>query len=401
MFNLFQSFLSFSLGAIIVFMTIPVVVSVSKAKNLFDFPDKRKINKLTVPNLGGISLFIGISLATLLGLGNLLYADFKYILAGMIILLFIGIKDDIMVISARQKLIAQLIVALIITIIGNIRFTNLHGVLGIHEINYAISLCISFLAIVGIINAINLIDGIDGLASGMGILISLIFGIIFFYMEQFTYSILCFSVMGSLTIFSFFNVFGKKNKIFMGDSGSLFLGLLTAVFVIKFNELTITSSIFDYNFAPALSMAIISVPLFDTIRVFFIRIIHKKSPLFPDTNHIHHKLLRFGFSHLKSTIILLSVNFLLIGVVFLTRSFDINIQLMILVSVSILFYFVSDILFSYYQKITTSPQKQLSNLLYETFHDESKKKFPSQKYSSFNINSTNNLIKKKREESIG
>jgi UDP-GlcNAc:undecaprenyl-phosphate/decaprenyl-phosphate GlcNAc-1-phosphate transferase len=382
-------------------MTIPIVVRVSKAKKLFDVPDERKVNKIVIPNLGGISIFIGISVATLLCLGHLYFPEFQYILVGMIILFFIGIKDDILVLPPRKKFIAQLISALIIIVAGNIRFTNLHGVMGIYEINYVMSLCISLVAIVGIINAINLIDGIDGLASGMGILISAIFGIIFFYMNYLSYSILCFSISGSLTMFSIFNVFGKVNKIFMGDTGSLVLGLLTAVFVIKFNEVTITSSELVRNFSPALSMAIISVPFFDMIRVFFIRILQKKSPLFPDMNHIHHKLLRFGFTHFKSTLILLIVNMLLIGLVFFTLSFNINIQLIILVSVSIFLNVVPDIIIlRNNQKVNTITQKQFSNFIFETYNDLSKPKFSKQEYSNLNFHPAERLKVKKSERAV-
>lgn len=395
-----QPFLAFVIGALLVYFTIPIIVRVSKAKKLYDFPDERKVNKKVIPNLGGVSLFIGICIATLICLNNLLFRDFRYILVGMIILLFVGIKDDIMIISARKKFIAQLICSFILIIFGDIRFTNLHGVLGVFEINYVTSFGISMLAIVAIINALNLIDGIDGLASGIGILTSLIFGIIFFNMEQITYAILCLAVTGSLIVFFFFNVYGNANKIFMGDTGSLILGLIIAALVIKFNELTITSSEVVRNFAPALSMAIISIPLFDMIRVFAIRIMQKKSPLYPDMNHIHHKLLRFGFSHNLSTIILLAVNLFLIGVALLTISFEINIQLLILISVSTFLFFVPDILFIHIQKNRASQQRQFSSLLYETFHDQSKQKGTRQDYSIKNGNAIKKSKEKEPEEAV-
>jgi UDP-GlcNAc:undecaprenyl-phosphate/decaprenyl-phosphate GlcNAc-1-phosphate transferase len=266
---------AFIIGALLVFITIPIIVRISKAKKLFDYPDERKVNKSAVPNLGGVSIFIGISIATLLSLGNLFYPEFRSILSAMIILLFIGIKDDIMVISPRKKFLAQIICALILIIAGNIRFTNLHGILGINDIGYGFSFVFSLLSILAIINAANLIDGIDGLAASIGILISLIFGVLFFSMGNITYSILCFAVIGSLTSYFFYNVFGKENKIFMGDTGSLIIGLLVTVFVIKYNEFALTGNEQVRFCSPVLSMAIISIPFFDMIRVFCTRIIQK------------------------------------------------------------------------------------------------------------------------------
>jgi UDP-GlcNAc:undecaprenyl-phosphate/decaprenyl-phosphate GlcNAc-1-phosphate transferase len=365
------------IGAFLVNLTIPIVVRVSKAKKLFDFPDERKINKIVIPNLGGISIFIGISIATLLSLGQLFYPDFRYILAGMIILFFIGIKDDIMVISARKKFVAQIICALIIIIAGNIRLTNLHGVFGIYEINYVVSVGISLLAIVAIINALNMIDGIDGLATAMGMLISLTFGNLFIYLDQLTYAILCFATTGSLIMFYFYNVFGKENKIFMGDTGSLIIGLLAAVFVIKYNEFSLKGNEQIVNFSPALSMAIIAISFFDMVKVSLIRILKMKSPVNPDMKHIHHKLLRLGYSHQKSTFVLIVTNLFLMGFVFTLRSINVNLQLFLLVSISLLFSFIPDIIYSLSIKKSIKPRfiKEDSLFDFDSLMELSKQEF--------------------------
>lgn len=354
--NLIHVIFAFIIGAFWVYLTIPIIVRVSNAKKFFDFPDERRLNKNVIPNLGGVSLFIGISIATLLSLEKHVFFDFRYILTGMIILLFIGIKDDMMVISARKKFIAQLVCALILIIAGNIRFTNLHGVLGIYEINYATSIGVSLITIVSIINALNMIDGIDGLATALGTLITLFFGILFLSMGQITYCILCFATLGSLTIFYFYNVHGKVNKIFMGDTGSLILGLLAAVFVIEFNELAINGDLQLFSFAPSFSMAIIAVPFFDLIKVSIIRIIKMKSPVNPDMRHIHHRLLRLGYSHQKSTFVLLATNLFLIGFAFIFRSININLQLILLALISFMFSFIPDFIYSYIVKKTIKPQ---------------------------------------------
>lgn len=326
-----QIITAFTIGLILVYYSIPVIVRLSAAKKLFDLPNERKLNKRPIPNLGGVALFFGITMALLIAIQKNVFSDFRYVLTGMIILFFIGIKDDILVISARKKFIAQLVSALIIVVLGNIRVTNLHGVFGFHQINDEFSILISILAIVSIINALNLIDGIDGLAAALGIVVSVFFGFIFYSLKHFNYSILSFAITGSLLPFFFYNVFGQKNKIFMGDTGSLILGLLFSVFVIKFNEFTLTATDELRSFSPVLSLAVISIPLFDMIRLFVVRILQKKSPFSPDINHIHHKILKLNFSHLKSTLLLTGATLASTMIIFLLRKTSNNLQLFILI----------------------------------------------------------------------
>ena len=208
----FQISIAFIIGLIIVTYSIPIVVKIAKVKKLFDEPNSRRVNKVPVPNLGGVSLFMGVSLATLIGFQNNTFPEFRYIMSSTIILLFIGIKDDLLVISARKKLLAQLVCAILIVNLGGIQFTNLHGILGISEINPIAGSVLSLFAIVSIINAINLIDGLDGLAASFGILGSVVLGINFYLARQVNFAILSAAIAGSLISFFIFNVFGKKTK---------------------------------------------------------------------------------------------------------------------------------------------------------------------------------------------
>jgi UDP-N-acetylmuramyl pentapeptide phosphotransferase/UDP-N-acetylglucosamine-1-phosphate transferase len=310
---------SFLIGLILVYISIPVIVRISKEKHLYDEPNERRINKVVVPNLGGIAIFIGVSIATLLSLHRFEFIEFRYIQASMIILFFIGIKDDILIISPRKKFIAQVLCALILIIPGEIRFTNLHGILGLYEINYVASVAITLLAIVAIINATNLVDGIDGLAASIGIFSSVIFGAKFLVTSNNDYAILCFALVGSLLAFLRFNVFGKTNKIFLGDTGSLLLGLLISVQVIQYNEFALTTTPQETAFSPVFSLAILATPLADMIRVFIVRMLNGKSPFAPDLGHIHHRLLKLGFSHFTSTIIIVLSNCLIISLAFAFR----------------------------------------------------------------------------------
>jgi UDP-N-acetylmuramyl pentapeptide phosphotransferase/UDP-N-acetylglucosamine-1-phosphate transferase len=322
-------------SALLTHITIPVIVRISALKTLLDNPNERKVNKLPVPNLGGVAMFFGVTISILLVIENMEFLDFRYILAAMILLFFVGIKDDILILSARTKFIAQFIAAGFLAILGNIRLTNLHGIFGIGEINYWFSVALSLVVIVGIINAMNLIDGIDGLAGGLGMMISTLFGAIFILFGQLQYAILCFALVGSLMSFLFYNVFGKTNKIFMGDTGSLMLGLLVAVMVIKYNEIAIGSA--NEAFSPAISIAIVFVPLFDMVRVFCIRMMNMKSPFKPDMNHIHHRFLQLGHSHLVSSLLIITINLLIIALIALLRGLNIHILLGILFGLGIIF----------------------------------------------------------------
>lgn len=324
---------AFLIGLILVYVAIPVIVRISKEKHLYDLPNERRLHKVVVPNLGGVAIFIGISIATLLSLHHLEFIEFRYIQASLIILFFIGIKDDILIISARKKFIAQIICALILIIPGGIRFTNLHGILGLDEINYVLGAFITLLAIVSIINAINLVDGIDGLAASIGIFASIIFGAKFLVTSNEDYAILCSAMIGSLLAFLWFNVYGSTNKIFLGDTGSLILGLLIAVQVIQYNEFALKTTPQEIAFSPIFSLAILATPLADMIRVFSIRIYNGKSPFAPDMGHIHHRLLILGFSHFNSTIILVLTNGFIITLAFSFRFLNKHILMILLIAV--------------------------------------------------------------------
>ena len=181
------------LSCVLVIICIPAIVRVVKAKKLYDQPDPRKVHKNVVPTMGGIAIFIGISISTLLLSTGYPIQHERIIFAAMILLLFIGIKDDIMLISPMSKFAIQLVAAIALVVIGDYRITNLHGILGLSEISYTASISISILMVIVFINAYNLIDGVDGLAAGLGILGSSIFGI-WFLLNDYTFlAILSFS----------------------------------------------------------------------------------------------------------------------------------------------------------------------------------------------------------------
>lgn len=304
-------FLSLALSFTIVYFVIPKVVKVSHIKNLFDIPNHRSAAKKAIPRLGGVSILAGFTISLIISADNYNINQLKYMFAGLMLMFLIGIKDDFIGLAARKKFAIQIIMALYVVIAGNYLITDLHGLFGFQEINYISGVLISVLIIVGIINSLNLIDGIDGLASGIGLLVSIVYGVFFLLAGDILYALTCFSLTGGLIAFFLYNVFGKTNKIFMGDAGSLIIGTIIALVTIHFNEFTPTTANFSPGL-PAISFAIVMVPVIDTLRVFAIRIRQKRSPFSPDMNHIHHNLLKLTNSHLNTTLIILLANILMI-----------------------------------------------------------------------------------------
>lgn len=310
--------ISFSISFTVVFFAVPRIIAIANAKKLFDVPNKRGANQQKViPNLGGIAIFAGFYVSTIISMEGLDRTKIIGLLLVTVIMFLLGLQDDIMGLSASKKLMGQICVGLYLIIVCNLRLTNLHGIFGVSEISYGFSFFITLVAIIGLINAFNLIDGIDGLASGIGALISATYGFLFLYFGQMEYAIVSFSITGALSSFFFFNVFGTSNKIFMGDTGSLTLGVLFAMLTIWYNEIIPTTGLNNLEWtSPAISLAIMIVPVVDSIRVIYIRILQGKSPFSPDMNHVHHQLIKIKNSHLDATISMVLANLLLICLAF-------------------------------------------------------------------------------------
>ncbi len=283
------------------FLVIPVIIVVAKVKKLYDEPDEnRKIHKRPIPSLGGLGMFVGFILSILLTISFATEApEFQYYIAAFFLIFFLGIKDDIMVISPAKKFLGQVLAAVILVYKAKLTITNMDGLFGLHHINEIFSFLLTVFAIVVIINAFNLIDGVDGLAGGLGLISSLVFGIFFYVNGNIAYAVLAFSFAGSTMAFLFYNF--HPAKIFMGDTGSLMVGLVNSILAIKFIETGSSYTAHPVSAAPAVGFAILLLPLMDTLRVFAIRIMKKRSPFSPDRNHIHHLLLNRGFNHKSVT----------------------------------------------------------------------------------------------------
>jgi UDP-GlcNAc:undecaprenyl-phosphate/decaprenyl-phosphate GlcNAc-1-phosphate transferase len=303
-----------SATAIIAFLvsytSIPSLIKVAEQKHLYDEPDTdRKFHRSRIPTLGGIAIFGGMVISSSLIIDFSKFPSFGYALSAIILLFFTGVKDDIIPLTPFKKLVAQILASIIVVVKCDIRFTSLYGFLWLDDISYPVSIGISIFTLLVIINSFNLIDGINGLAGGIGIIVSLTFGYFFFITNNIQWVVLTVALAGALLGFLCFN-FSNKAKIFMGDTGSLMIGLLSGMFCIKFIELNKEIGfLLEAPFAPVFAFAILIVPLFDTLRVFVIRLVHKKSPFSGDRNHLHHLLVDSGLNHCQASGLLYLINF--------------------------------------------------------------------------------------------
>ena len=299
---------AFLLSAICGFVFTPMILDFCKRKNLYDIPNARKIHTISVPRLGGTSFIPSMMTAFVVLIAFFAYSSEKHIqvniwsmgfFLGLVIIFIVGIIDDIIGLNATTKFIAQIAAACMLPFVG-LYVNNLYGLFGIYEIPYYIGIPLTVFAIVFIDNAINLIDGIDGLASGLSLIALAGFLAYFIHYDVFmhSYSILVAGLIGALTAFMYFNLFGKterNTKLFMGDSGSLSLGFALGFLSIKcaMNNTAIWPTRPEAIIVP---MSLLFVPVADVVRVTLYRLLHHRPLFLADKNHIHHKLMQTGMN---------------------------------------------------------------------------------------------------------
>jgi UDP-GlcNAc:undecaprenyl-phosphate GlcNAc-1-phosphate transferase len=333
MLHILDLLLTASVSFIISFLAIPVILQIADQKKLYDVPDERKVHTHPVASLGGVGIFGGFLLATLLSIQGQFNPEFQYFIAAALVIFFLGLKDDLIVLSASKKFVGQVIAASILIHLGGIRLDSMHGLFGFDQLPEGFALALSYLTIIVVINSFNLIDGIDGLAATLGVFTMLIFGTYFFVIDYQAYSLLAFALAGSLVAFLIFN--HHPAKIFMGDSGSLLIGLVNAILVIKFiNAASDPLIAVPVPSAVAIGFSILIVPLLDTLRVFAIRIFYGRSPFTPDRNHVHHLLLGRGLGHTAVTFTCVGLNLAFVALAYSGRSLGSTTLLLIMLTIS-------------------------------------------------------------------
>jgi UDP-GlcNAc:undecaprenyl-phosphate/decaprenyl-phosphate GlcNAc-1-phosphate transferase len=377
--------LGFLMAFCLTWFIIPSVVNIARLKNLCDSPNGRTSHFSTTPTLGGIAIFIALVLSTVIFAGTYFKFELKYIISGLIIVFFVGIKDDILIIAPMKKLAGQIFAAAMIAIFADIRITSLYGLFHVQQLPYIASILLTVFVFIVIINGFNLIDGIDGLASGIGILTSSVFGVWFWMAGHIACTIMSFSFAGTLTAFFYFNVFSKKNKIFLGDTGSLVTGFVIGVLTCRFLQLGLVAQGATFiESAPTVVFGVLVIPLFDSLRVFILRVKQGKSPFKADRQHIHHRLIQLGCTHLQATAILITVNLFFIVLSYALRSIGIIWLMSVILGLATL----------------------MSYILVTSAKERNKKAFDLSRYfySSFELwkerNEVKQLIGKRREKNV-
>ncbi len=340
------------------YLTIPKIIGVVEHKRLMDDPNHRSSHASKTPTLGGVSFYYTLIFALFFISGRDVFNEAMYIIPGLTILFVVGLKDDLVVISPGAKMIAQACAIAFILANPSFTITSLNGFLNVNEIPYYLYLGIAGFMMLTIINSYNLIDGIDGLASVVGIVIMILYTTIFYLTQQYFFALLSITLNACLMAFLGFNLSSDK-KIFMGDTGSLIVGFIISILTLKFLALgpeSYTEMPFLLENAPLIAISILIVPLFDTARVFTIRIANKKGPFSPDRNHTHHVLIDYwGLSHKQASFIIGCFNLLFVMLFIVLGSKAKNLGMVImLVSVVI---FLGYIFFKYNYNFTTLKQK--------------------------------------------
>jgi UDP-GlcNAc:undecaprenyl-phosphate GlcNAc-1-phosphate transferase len=318
------------------FLMMPLFIKYLSKKEILDIPGGRKIHRGAKPSLGGIPMFISFIAAILIWLPLSSWHIIKFTLLAQTLLFIIGVRDDLLPMRAWHKLIGQLLAVSIIIFIADIRIKSLNGFLNIYELPFTISVAITYIVIIGITNAFNLIDGLDGLAGTISLIAFSALGGWFYLTSHPIEALISFSVVGAVLGFLIFN--WQPSLIFMGDTGSLFIGLTIALLIIQFlgfNSVLAADFVFQFKCPLALAISSIIVPVTDTSRIIILRLSKGHSPFKPDKNHIHHAIMRLGMTHEKAVIIMGSFQAMCILIVFLLRRQPDWVPLTIILTLSI------------------------------------------------------------------
>lgn len=309
--NNISIFLVFLVSFIVTYVSIPQIIYIVRKKGLLDSPDFRSSHKEQTPTMGGVAFYL--SLIVSFFIIHLFYPQKEgiSIVAGLSILFFIGVKDDLVNVSPRVKILAQLLALTFLFTNPVFHITSFEGFMGIGEIPFLISVVLSVFMVLSIINSYNLIDGINGSASMVGVVIFSLFGYLFLKINLLYYAMLSFAVVGFLLSFLRYNLSTDKS-IFMGDTGSLVVGFIVSILTLRMlsatsEELSLMGITPISKFIIVLS--ILFIPFLDTVRVVCIRILKRKKPFSPDRNHVHHVIIDYmKLTHAKASLLLAFVN---------------------------------------------------------------------------------------------
>lgn len=335
------------------------ILRIAKDKNLVDNPDARKLQKTPIPVMGGIAVFFGVVMGLLAAytIGGIMNVDFYIqlmpVLAAMVVMLYIGAMDDIMGLSPGARFVIEIMTVTGLIYASGGCIDTFHGLWGIQSFSWWIAVPLTVFAGVGIINAVNMVDGVNGLSSTLCMLCSIFFGMVFVRSGDVANATLAFTVAAALLPFMLHNVFGLRSRMFIGDAGTMVMGILLTWFTISL--LRSDSPIAYYDAADGINMiafalAVLCVPIFDTVRVMTMRVAKKKSPFHPDKTHLHHVFVNVGVSHFITTVTEVLIMLMVMGAWTLSVELGATIewQLYVVVAASMIFVWGTYVLLRYH-----------------------------------------------------
>lgn len=301
--------LSIAAAFLVTITLMPIIIKLFRSIDLLDIPDKRKIHSVSTPSLGGIAIFSGIIFSLAISASFAELATQKFFLGATVLIFLLGVRDDLSSLLAKHKLVVQIFSAVLVVYFAGLKISGLHGLFGVESFPFGLNEVFTIFVIVVMTNAFNLIDGIDGLAGGIGLLITLFFGWYFLSAGEQLNAMISISIAGAVLGFLLYNWY--PSKVFMGDTGSMMLGFMISTLLVKFLAVPVQIAEGLGMLSPvSVCIALLILPIYDTLRVFIIRFISGKSPLSPDRNHIHHVLLKYGLNHGQSAMLLIGYNIL-------------------------------------------------------------------------------------------
>lgn len=334
MYILFIVLTAFLIG----FLSMPVLISAFKKMHVLDKPGGRKIHKSETPSMGGIAIVFSVLLTAFLWLDLDYLVEIRYVIAALALVFFVGLRDDLVDLSPFQKLGGQFVATFMVVFMSDIRISSLYGFMGIYELPILISYGLTFITIIGLTNAFNLIDGLDGLAGTISVLTFGFLGWWFMAVGMEVFGLFSLILVGSVLAFLVFN--WHPAKIFMGDTGSLSLGFALSILTILFidaNGHLASVNPWKFNAPIASGMALMIVPIYDTVRIFARRIRRGRSPFAPDKNHVHHFLMRIGLGHDKVALTLGVVKSFFIALIFIGAAYSDYLMLPLIIFTAVLF----------------------------------------------------------------
>lgn len=361
----------------VAWLIFPYVLYFARSHKIYDAPNYRKLQRRPIPLMGGVVVYFGVLIPSIIVLIIWMYTPIAYMLVAMTVLLMLGLMDDKYDLPSLLKFFLELVVIFVVVWLNGSSIDTFHGLFGINELPIFWRYAVSMLVGVGVINAINLIDGVDGLLSGYAFLVSLIFGVVFAVSGMSAMMSIAFIIAGAVIPFFLHNVFGRRSKMFFGDGGSLMLGVIFSAFLFSILKSRSACMRFESDYGISLiavCLAILGVPIFDTLRLIIYRLWLHRSPFFADRNHLHHAFIDLGCSHLATTLSILLLNLTIVTCWFLSWLFGASLewQIFIVVAISVMSTYGVFTLIRYHQKNRTKLFRRLRYWALGT-HYENKK----------------------------